>query len=275
MTILYIAGLSHSGSTLTTRLLNEHSDVFAPGEMIYLHTLFGEGREDEILCRCESISAWNCDFWNGELLSSIREINDEIWKMTKVDPYPPREWIKSLSGVYPESNGQDFIDMNRKLFELIRTETGSSIIIDSSKTLWRLLPLYRNLGEEIKVLHVIKSPENQIGSRYKRDMNSFFRSAIIKYWRRNYLYEYFFDNDDRYKKVRFETLARDFDSTMSSIHEWLGLDHEPPLEGEPSPWHHLGGSNPDLVRPDPDRIEKEFNPTYLQRFVMDALERLY
>ncbi|MFB6347603.1 MAG: sulfotransferase [bacterium] len=279
MTVVYIAGLSHSGSTLTARLLNEHSQMASPGELINLHTVFDEfdgerGHFHE--CLCESISPWDCSFWGDGLLTSIQDISEEVWKICRPDLHPPKSWVKAIFGQYPTNNGLSFADMNRKLFDLLREKTGKPILVDSSKFPWRALPLFRQMGDEFKVLHLIKSPKNQIGSRVKkRNMSSFFHSAILKYWRRNFVYQYFFDEGNRYKKVRFEELAKDFEPTLKSIHNWLGLDYENPLEGPDSPWHHLGGSDVDLVKPDPERIEKNVDFTMFQSLVLKALGRLY
>ena len=279
MTVVYIAGLSHSGSTLTSRLLNEHSKIAAPGELINLHTVFhefDEGRGHFHECLCQSISPWECEFWGNGLLDSIQAISPDVWKICRPDLHPPKSWFKAITGFYPSHDGQTFTDMNRKLFNLLREETGKPIIVDSSKFLWRALPLFRSMGDDFKVLHLIKTPRNQVGSRVKkRNMSSFLHSAIGKYGRRNFLCKYFFDDGERYKKVRFEELATDFESTLRSIHKWLGLDYENPIDGPDSPWHHLGGSNVPLTKPDIKRIEKDGEYNLTQSFILKSLERLY
>lgn len=271
MKVLYIAGLSHCGSTFTSRLLSQHSDIFVPGEVFYLHTFLNE---EKGVCRCDDRLASDCPFW-GHLESKIRSLAPDPSKIARMDTYAPYEWMKSLKGSFSsDPAGQKFAEYNKRFFQLLEDETEADIILDTSKTVWRLLPLYHHLGHDLKVLHIIKNPKNQIGSRLNRGM-TFWKSALHKYGRRNFLHQYFFGDENRYRKLRFEKLAEDYKGELQSIYDWLDLDHEDPFEGEKTEWHHMLGYEARLERPDPQRVEKDHDFTWPRQLVVNALEALY
>jgi len=65
MRVIYIAGTSHSGSTLLDFMLNAHPAIFAGGEVLKLNRQFAvknNRRETYVPCACGSPSLWQCPF---------------------------------------------------------------------------------------------------------------------------------------------------------------------------------------------------------------------
>ena len=66
MRVIYIAGTSHSGSTLLDLMLNAHPAIFASGEVLKLNRqlkIKNSGRGTHAPCSCGAPSLWECQFW--------------------------------------------------------------------------------------------------------------------------------------------------------------------------------------------------------------------
>lgn len=122
MKLIYIAGLEHSGTTLTDYLLGtypsaislgEISAFFSPSHMRSYITKWNSA-PDARLCSCRS--KWKkCEFWKP---------------------------ILGLSGLYSD---EPIIEKYKKLFEYVESKYGKdTIIIDSSKSLQTLKLLIEN-----------------------------------------------------------------------------------------------------------------------------------
>ena len=84
MRVIYIAGMSHSGSTVLNLMLNAHPEICAVGELIDLNRV--TKRETLPPCRCGAPSLWSCEFWSrvnectleaeGKSLSQLDVLND-------------------------------------------------------------------------------------------------------------------------------------------------------------------------------------------------------
>ena len=66
MRVIYIAGTSHSGSTLLDLMLNAHPAIFASGEVLKLNRqlkIKDARRGTHAPCSCGAPSLWECRFW--------------------------------------------------------------------------------------------------------------------------------------------------------------------------------------------------------------------
>lgn len=259
MKILYIAGLSHVGSTYLSRVLNNHSEVFVAGEI----QNFDQSLDSEDDCVCTELSTkQKCEFW--------RSIKDEL---SQYDLTPRdvdrlacdrrKNWIKALGQYFSLWSQEDFQRGNRRLFELLQNRTGADVIVDNSKSPWRLLPLVMDeeLSSSIKVLHLLKTPANQVASRMERGLN-FWHSAFLKYFRKNYVIESFLSEMRSYRTLRMEHFVENYRSGIRTLQDWLELDEQPLFEkGPPDEFHHLRGNSSiaeqTSIEPKPERIHKD------------------
>src|SRR6185503_4540845 len=68
MRVIYIAGTSHSGSTLLDLMLNAHPAIFASGELLKLNRqlkIKDARKGTHAPCSCGAPSLWECPFWSA------------------------------------------------------------------------------------------------------------------------------------------------------------------------------------------------------------------
>jgi hypothetical protein len=211
MKIIYIAGTSHSGSTLLDLMLNAHPQIVSAGELQNLNRQLQYKNPDKKIyspCSCGAPSLWECDFW--------RDVNEQTIE---------REG-KSLDALnvsdYRNVKGQR--SANTIVFEAIREVSGKNLIVDSSKSPRRLKHLLQ-LGEmEIYPVHLLRDPKGQICS-VKRKHGGFFKH-IFHY---EVVHKQLFH---RLKSVphcfvRYEDLVSETELTLNRILEPIGLKFDP------------------------------------------------
>lgn len=264
-TVVYLAGLAHTGSTFFSRVLNQHDAVFAAGEMVNVGEEFERlhnGRGD-VSCACgrrpESTSS--CSFW-PELFTRLRERDVDPLRIARVSHQRQLEWIRACLNRYPSGGQAAFRSGNIQLYNLLADTSGSQVVVDSSKTLWRLLPLARCLQEpNFRILHLVKTPAHQMESRLRRGYN-FWHSALLKYLRKNGLIKGLFGESSSYRKIVFEDFVENPRSTLRHLFQWLNLPDLNPFDRPQQPTHHLRG-HLDAYRP--HSPEKELEPPDPQR----------
>ena len=95
MRIIFIASLSHSGSTLLDLLLNAHPQVASVGELKQLSRFAGfQKRRVWHGCTCGAATLWDCPFWSRVSASAeeatgktIEELNVENYADVEADPF--------------------------------------------------------------------------------------------------------------------------------------------------------------------------------------------
>ena len=274
MKILYITGCTHSGSTLVARLLNQHERIFAAGELQYLDVYWGPTARR---CSCGE-HALRCPVWS-EVFWKFQEGNVLRPLFSRLSAERPAEWRRAFSSRNGSAFTKLFVKQNLDLFRVIAEVSGAEVILDSSKNVWRLLPLWRAVPERIYVLHLLRSPEGQIGSRIRRSRRSFWRAALGEYLRVNLNIRWLFAGHARYRKVRHEDLVARPEETLRGIAEWLGIDYQDPFTRPLADCHDIGG-NPwtkrdsrDL-RPDPARVDHVHPFSEPQRLALSLLRRI-
>lgn len=111
--VIYIAGSSHSGSTLLDLLLGSHSAVESVGEAKKIPELISRiARGDSPLCTCQT-ELVQCPLWGGILARDLGDLKRDA-------------------------------AANASVFKMILERQGKSVILDSSKTLGRALLLARS-----------------------------------------------------------------------------------------------------------------------------------
>lgn len=155
--VLYIAGLGRSGSTLLARLLGEVPGVFNAGEcVLYLFT--PDMHERNIPCSCSRI-AETCPFW-GEITRSVsdteRVMGRELIRVRRIVPWA--------------SSADDLAALRRRvasIYEDVAERSGAELIVDSSKH--PAIPHMMSKSEDLKthVVHLVRDPRAVVASRLK------------------------------------------------------------------------------------------------------------
>jgi Sulfotransferase family len=150
--VLYIAGLPHSGTTLLARILGEVEGFFAAGEVYAL----SERIEHGDLCGCGA-PLGECPFWSAALRSGFPD-GDALERLRT-----ERRWIKgrtlpALALGRDRRRLDDFRQALARLYEAIAAESGTDVIVDSSKSPTFSYIAERAPGVDLHVVHLVRDP---------------------------------------------------------------------------------------------------------------------
>ena len=211
MRLIYIAGTSHSGSTLLDLMLNAHPEIFSAGEVLKLNRQLGlknAQKQTYAPCSCGAPSLWQCPFWS------------------RVDQRTRETAGKSLSDLDMQDYGE--LDAarapNAVVFNAIADVSGKRFVVDSSKLPKRLSALMRLKELDVYPVHLIRDPKGQINSVARKHggfLKHIFRYELIHEQIRRAL------KSVPHSVVRYEDLVRDPEPTLRSIFEPLGLEFDP------------------------------------------------
>jgi len=209
MKIIYIAGTSHSGSTLLDLMLNAHPKIVSVGEVVNLsRQLEYKNRRKKVYtrCSCGAPSLWQCDFWSG--------VNQEMLEAEG----------KSLSELdvldYTGSEVQHA--PNAVLFRAVSKTSGKNFIVDSSKSPARLAHLLQLRGLDVHPVHLIRNPKGQIWSvakKYGGFLKHIVRYGIVHEQIRRQL------ELVPHSVVHYEDLVTEPERTLRGVLEPVGLDY--------------------------------------------------
>ena len=222
MRVIYIAGMSHSGSTVLSLMLNGHPAIFAAGELIDLNRVTRGSSQPPCPCGAPSLS--ECEFWS------------------RVDDWTQQEDGMSLSDldVLNERRLDERSAPNAILFRAISKVSGKNFIVDSSKRPGRLAYLMQLKGLDVFPIHLIRKPRGQVWSLSKK--NGGFLQHICDYVR---IHEriHRIVRHAPHSVIQYEDLVYDPKGTLGSILEPLGLQfHQAQLSWAEQRQHTIAGN---------------------------------
>ena len=211
MRVIYIAGTSHSGSTLLDLMLNAHPAIFSAGEVLKLNRQLGINhprKQTSVPCSCGAPSLWQCPVWS------------------RVDARTRETARKSLADLdmldYGETDAAKA--PNAIVFEAIAGVTEKNFVVDSSKLPKRLSYLMRLEELDVYPVHIVRDPKGQINSVTRKHggfLKHIFRYELIHEQIRRTL------KSVPHSVVHYEDLVRDPAGTLQSILQPLGVDFDP------------------------------------------------
>lgn len=179
--IVMIVGAGRSGSTLLDKALGSHSKCFSLGEIVNFHQEFK--RAHHVLCGCSSLLQ-DCPFWN----SLMRSIDLAFYEKILEDPYAfsfhtgtdrgkPAARANRFMQTFllllkwktrTDPSLRESITNTSVLYDAIMRQTGASVLIDSSKNLFRALAIERDLAQyRIKFIHLVRDGRAVLHSTQK------------------------------------------------------------------------------------------------------------
>ena len=223
--VLYVASLSHSGSTLLDLMLNAHSQIVSVGELKQLgrYARF-EKAGKRLSCTCGAPTILECDFWS------------------RVNAHTQNAIGRTLAALNVESyDDQDnFQRDNVALFNAIAAVSAKRFIVDSSKSVPRLTLLMENTEIDVFPIFLLRNPKGQICSSKNRSTHLF--RLIGRYVR---------TNREIYATIRhlpheviyYEELVQRPERTLTRVMGSVGLEFEPcQLEWAAPIRHNVGGN---------------------------------
>ena len=228
--VVFIAGCGRSGTTLLGQLLGEFKGFINVGEAArYLFDRF-----KEIPCGCGAPAA-ECPFWKDIFRTMPPELAHQGTKTLRIRSFPSLFMRTRGRKVPPEC--ASILSALDETYRTIVRDTGSKVIVDSSKypSTALLAGLIPNV--ELHVVHVVRSPHSVVASWTRK--NGYLAvhppsRVISMWWAYNVLSEALRSRAATYRLVRYEDFARNPGPVLQQI----ATD----VTGEPQPMDFLEGS---------------------------------
>ena len=228
MKVIYIAGTSHSGSTLLDLMLNAHPQILSGGEMLKLNRQLEPqaGRKRSFVpCACGAPTLWDCPFWS-RVDARTRETSGKSLSALDMQDYRP---------------GNEAPTPNEIVFEAMAEISGRDFIVDSSKLPKRLSYLLGLERLEIYPIHLIRDPRGQINAVVRKHggfLKHIFRYELVHEQIRRAL------KSVQHSVVHYEDLVRAPEATLQSVLAPLGLSFDPrQLRWAEAEKHEVAGNN--------------------------------
>ena len=151
MRVIYIAGTSHSGSTLLDLMLNAHPAIFSAGEVLKLNRqleISHPRKQTYSPCSCGAPSLWQCPVWSRVDARTRETAGRSLTDLDMLD-YGETDAAKAPNAI---------------VLKAIADVTGKSFVVDSSKLPKRLSYLMRLKELDVYPVHIVRDPKGQINS---------------------------------------------------------------------------------------------------------------
>ena len=228
MRVIYIAGTSHSGSTLLDLMLNAHPAIFASGELLKLNRQLkvkDARKGTHAPCSCGAPSLWECRFWSAVDRRTRETSGKSLVDLDMLD-------YRDLDGASAP---------NEVVFKAVSEVSGKGFVVDSSKLPGRLSYLMRLKDLEIYPVHLVREPKGQINSVVRKHggfLKHIFRYELIHEQIRRAL------KSVPHGVVHYQDLVRDPKAALQSILQPLGLDFDPrQLDWAEAEKHEVAGNH--------------------------------
>ena len=228
MRVIYIAGTSHSGSTLLDLMLNAHPAILAAGEVLKLNrqlTIRKSRKRTPAPCSCGAVSLWECPFWSAVDRRTQETSGKSLTDLDMLD--------------YRDEDGASA--PNAVVFKAAADVSGKNFVVDSSKLPGRLSYLMRLTELDVYPVHLVREPKGQINSVARKHggfLKHIFRYELVHEQLRRIL------KSVPHSVVHYEDLVRDPKGALQSILQPLGLDFDPrQLDWAEAEKHEVAGNH--------------------------------
>ncbi|MGH2952258.1 MAG: sulfotransferase [Solirubrobacterales bacterium] len=294
-TVAYIVSAPRSGSTLLDNLLASHPDVVSLGEVHHLRAYALDDRQyynpkQPLVCTCGA-KVQNCVFWSAvqremgaplgrlHLQSPIsRELRATFSKYLQTVLRIPVALISRYPSLYRIKAVQNLFDSKRigmdsfRLFDAVYKVSGAACIVDSSKMPFRLLSLWNQRPDQVRVIMLCRDYKAVTHSKMKRGRSLAGAISSWTRWHRDMEALSPAIKPSSIFRLTYEQLCETPDVIMKNLWEFLGLRaHETIQRQSVDTMHHLGGSP---SKRDSGRREIRRDTEYVQAFTASDLEQL-
>lgn len=250
-TVLLIAGVGKSGSTLLGALLGQIPGYLNIGEVISLEHAW----QSDHTCGCGA-SITDCQFWGPilqESIGSLDKLDIRQWcDLHTKTLLAPSTILRKLA---PESSDLEFPQLSSVYASLLRRRPGH-VIVDGSKSYRYAQVLSRNPRINLRIVHLLRDPRAVEYSKarllsdghWKFSKGTTFRNTI-QWMSLNLLLEGMrVANRIPYYRLRYEDLVHSPAATVSQLTAWttgdainLDIDSDGGIFFQEN--HTLGGSD--------------------------------
>jgi len=233
--ILYIIGEGRSGSTLLDMLLGQISGFESVGELRFV---WSRGKRDNQRCGCGA--AFNaCDYWQS-VLAGYETMNhdltfEQLAERTVIGSMNKFPFFYMADRFFPAKKDiQSVIKSYDDLYQSISCETGSTIIIDSSKSIPFGYFLAKHSRFDVKFIHMVRDSRAVTFSRQKKKIRSEITDRVeymptVSSWKSSFkwLSNNFLSSivtlKRPYIRVLYEDFVRKPQITLNAVAEFLDV----------------------------------------------------
>lgn len=201
-TVAYIAGCTHSGTTLLNRILGTHNKILSIGGIKNLPMALA----GQLQCSCGEPVLNGCAFW-GEVDANLRDRGRSLAEL-RVD------------AVDEETFARD----NKDLFIALKHVSGADVIMDTSRRVQRLRRLKHIEGLPLLPILLFKGPRRQVSSFRRKGVD--LKDSLKNYWRGNLSVLQDVSSSKDSLIIQYEDLCREPDRYLSLLVRLFGLDED-------------------------------------------------
>ncbi|MEZ4887175.1 MAG: sulfotransferase domain-containing protein [Chitinophagales bacterium] len=234
--LIYILGVSYSGSTLLSYLIGSSKQVCNLGELKQIK----EKREKNPnrLCTCGQ-EIPNCSFWSKYENVYTPYIEESLLRKIKI---ALKILLKRDLIANQLSDTQDHKILHHMQKDQKQEE--GMYMLDASKSLWRLAYLMNCKNINLKVIYIDMNIESNVASFAKRNYRGFWEGLLI-YKLQHFLVKRFlsYHSNMDYLVVDYAELSQNTSSTMNQIGDFLGVSYDNYVEQLKKRTYHVTTGN--------------------------------
>ncbi len=230
--VIYVAGVSHTGSTLLGHVLGELEETCYAGE---IRNTWQRGILENRICTCNArFSA--CAFWQAVVERLPFAADQQAEKLSALH----REAVRPSLG-FPftgtemrQADLTAFAAPTKALYTAAGNVAGVRQLVDSSKSPLYAAFLRRLPTIDLRVVHIVRDPRATVYSHLRRHSFGYGETFKLSLWwlRSNVAIEKLGGAGVPYTRIRYEDFVEDPAGSLYQITDALGLSRSRlPIEG--------------------------------------------
>ena len=230
--VIYVAGVSHTGSTLLGHILGEFEQTCYAGE---IRNTWQRGILENRMCTCNERFD-ECAFWQAVVERLPFAAEQEAAKLSGLH----REAVRPSLG-FPfrgtemrQADRTAFAAPTEALYRAAGDVAGVRQLVDSSKSPLYAAFLRRLPIVDLRVVHVVRDPRATVYSHLRRRSFGYGEAFKLSLWwlRSNVAIEKLAGTDVPYARIRYEDFVEDPVGSLYQVTDALGLSRSQlPIEG--------------------------------------------
>lgn len=264
--LIYILGNSHSGSTILGAKLSSVEGIHFVGELKKWDNIKRES--DVRMCTCGYLVR-DCAFWSKLLDAESGESGKSVGNDIKGGIGSIRRIISPQIVVENQKTEWTFL---QRIFEA-KVENDTELILDSSKSLWRLKFLQQIPNLNIYTIYLSRGLESNLYSFVKRKRG--FWISLARIVSNDWLIERYLSNHKgKYMKVKYEDFVEDSDKVMLQIIDFVGVEKDYVSMKEAGKYLHVASGN-DKTRNNLSQGLVEIRPDKIESIMFNRFQSLF
>ena len=228
ITVIYIVGSGRSGSTILSSLLGANNKIINVGELYNFRRFFQTANEKNRFCECGA-QLLDCEFWK-----SVRKILEKKVGDALVD-------LKSSDLKIHQEN-------NLAILLAIKEVSGRSVILDSSKRIYRAERLQKIKEINVELIHLVRDVRAYAYSSKLTEMKKGASRLIyfkkVFQWVRNNSYLYFTNFFKKnYTFIKYEDFVCNADNIIAKIIQNIDFEENDSVDSKNDYAHQFSGNS--------------------------------